>query len=372
MLAKIGQSVLRPSGFRIGLRQMSSRIEDARKVGALNQVTDNSESTLNQIFEKAAEYSPKDGVDWDISMEVIKRTENILPSHKPTKEELEDIRASRPTVSLASLVNESETLQKLVDLGVKLSYWDNSDKLGLAVKLDFDRDVAPVVRFLADFGVPHDKIGNVLTRGADLLETPEEDLMARTSYLISKKFTKDDIATIIVKDPHWLLFKVKGIDGRLGFLQKTFSLTGPEMRALVLRFPRLVTIRKLVDLITKKNFTFKEEMGFEKAEMKRMLLTQPEIYTGKSSDYMVQQFNLLHNEAGITHEVLAEFPTSLRRSPFVTGGRIQFLTYIKRDQFCPTLPNYVSPDILTDSPDEEFCEFLGCELDFFHKFLRTI
>ena len=31
-------------------------------------------------------------MDWDISMEVIKRTENILPSHKPTKEELEDIR----------------------------------------------------------------------------------------------------------------------------------------------------------------------------------------------------------------------------------------------------------------------------------------
>ena len=34
----------------------------------------------------------------------------------------------------------------MVDLGVALHMWDSRGHLGLAVKLDFDRDVAPLVR----------------------------------------------------------------------------------------------------------------------------------------------------------------------------------------------------------------------------------
>ena len=40
-----------------------------------------------------------------------KRSEEVLPDKKPTPEELESIRATKPVASLASLVNESPTLQ---------------------------------------------------------------------------------------------------------------------------------------------------------------------------------------------------------------------------------------------------------------------
>ena len=72
------------------------------------------------------------------------------------------VRAARPTQTLAALVQESSTLKKLVDLGVPLHLWDSNNQLSLAVKLDFDRDVAPVVRFLADVGIHPDMIGDIL------------------------------------------------------------------------------------------------------------------------------------------------------------------------------------------------------------------
>jgi hypothetical protein len=56
-------------------------------------------------------------------------------------------RATRPTMSLAALVNESPTLQQLVDLGVNLYTWEQKGQLGLATKLDFNTDVAPLVRY---------------------------------------------------------------------------------------------------------------------------------------------------------------------------------------------------------------------------------
>ena len=56
-------------------------------------------------------------------------------------------RASRPTMSLAALVNESPTLQQLIQLGVSLNIWEQQGQLGLATKLDFNTDVAPLVRY---------------------------------------------------------------------------------------------------------------------------------------------------------------------------------------------------------------------------------
>ncbi len=68
--------------------------------------------------------------------------------------------------------------------------------------------------------------GKTLTRCPALLEQSIQDLTARVSYLQSKKLTSEDILTIVGRMPKWLTFSVKGIDGRLGFLQKTFQLSG--------------------------------------------------------------------------------------------------------------------------------------------------
>jgi hypothetical protein len=49
-------------------------------------------------------------------------------------------------MSLAALVNDSTTLQRLIQLGVSLATWEQRGYTGLAAKLDFAADVAPLVR----------------------------------------------------------------------------------------------------------------------------------------------------------------------------------------------------------------------------------
>ena len=57
-------------------------------------------------------------------------------------------------------------------------------------------------------------------------------------------------------------------------------------------------------------------MGFEERECKRMLVAHPELYMQKYEDHLQKVFDVLHNEAGFSHETLARFPEALtaRRS----------------------------------------------------------
>ena len=119
-----------------------------------------------------------------------------------------------------------------MDLGVSLHTWEQNNHVDLAVKLDFVRDVAPVVRFLADVGVPHDRIGGVLTENPLLIEEEVGRLKTRVAYMGSKNFTEKSISKIITECPSWLSYPVKVIDSRLGFFQKSFGLTGDEGRIL--------------------------------------------------------------------------------------------------------------------------------------------
>ena len=74
-----------------------------------------------------AEESTQDTIDWNRAMDVIKRTEaDQLPQLRPDKAQLhEQLAVLNPTYSLTTLVNESDTLRKLVDLGVDLSQWES-------------------------------------------------------------------------------------------------------------------------------------------------------------------------------------------------------------------------------------------------------
>ena len=157
--------------YRLGLRQFSSSLlqhEENRpekfEVKLNNDNYSVSESDIEAMFDYSLENVENLSDHWDDAMEIIKKSEQVFPPHKPTEEELVNIRATQPTATLASLVNDSETLQRLVDLGVELHRWDKHGHLGLAAKLDFMRDVAPTVEFLADVGLQPSDIGNQLYR----------------------------------------------------------------------------------------------------------------------------------------------------------------------------------------------------------------
>jgi len=134
----------------------------------------------------------------------------------------------KKSFSLAPYVNESQTLRHLVMLGVNLSRIEDRD-INLAeklVRLDFERDVKPVLLFLHHCGVKECDIGECISRNAHLLCEPIDDMQVRVNYLESKKFSKELIARIVSKAPRVLTATTKATDAQLGYLQQNFMLSG--------------------------------------------------------------------------------------------------------------------------------------------------
>jgi len=332
-----------------------------------------SEHDIEEMFEYSAREVDDLSEHWEEAMSVVKKTEKIFPVPRKTEEDLLKIRAAQPTCTLASLVNQSETLQTLVDLGVQLHVWDKKGCLDLAAKLDFNRDIAPIIDFLTDIGVTIDNIGRILTYCPRICEEVEEDLKARVAYLLSKEFTPDEIATVVSSSPSWLTFSVRGIDARLGFFQKTFGFLGSEVRALTVSRPTLITWKGTPNSIKRNLFSYNEEMGFSKDELKEMVLKNPDILKVENELRILDQFECLHNEAKIPHEILVKFPESLLKPPVSTRARLKFLKALGRDQLDPEKPNFVTPAMLTVPSDEEFCQKTAkCSEELYDKFLRTL
>jgi len=332
-----------------------------------------SENDIEEMFEFSAREVGDLSDHWEEAMNVVEKTEQMFPIPKISEEDLLKIRATQPTCTLASLVNQSETLQTLVDLGVQLYVWDKKGCLDLAAKLDFNRDIAPIIDFLTEIGVTIDNIGRILTQCPRICEEREEDLKARVAYLLTKGFTPEEIATIVSNSPSWLTFSVRGIDARLGFFQKTFGFLGSEVRALTVSRPTLITWKGTPNSIKRNLFSYNEEMGFSKDELKEMVLKYPDILKVDNELKVLNQFECLHNEAKIPHEILVKFPESLLKSPVSTRSRLKFLEALGRDQLDPEKPNFVTPAMLTVPSDAEFCQKTAkCSEDLYDKFLRTL
>ena len=62
-----------------------------------------SEAEIQEMFEYAAEDVADISDNWDETMEVVRKTEQVFPLSKPSEEDLLQIRASQPTMTLTSL-----------------------------------------------------------------------------------------------------------------------------------------------------------------------------------------------------------------------------------------------------------------------------
>ena len=278
-----------------------------------------------------------------------------------------------PTLQLASLVQGSPTLQRLLDLGVDLHHWQRMGELGLAAKLhSFDQNVKPTLQFLLDCGVEAGAVGRVLSRAPGLLEEEVAVLASRVQYLTSKQFTQTEVGHILTAAPTWLLFSVRSIDARLGFFQKSLELSGPEVRKMAVAAPSLVTWGGTPTKVKEIMFSFNEEMGFSQTEVRQMVMDWPLLLRRQGSTELVKTFQLLHTEAGIPHSLLAAQPRCLTVSVLAVRARLAFLRCVKRYQFCPAQPGFISPALLACSSDPEFCQALGLPEELFDKFQRTL
>lgn len=97
----------------------------------------------------------------------------------PRKAEVGPLRPALPKKSgnLATYVNESELLKKLVQLGTDLSKVErNREVCNYLLQTDFNTGIQPYLEFLLEKGVDKAELGNCLTKNAALLQENLEDL----------------------------------------------------------------------------------------------------------------------------------------------------------------------------------------------------
>ena len=107
--------------FRLGVRFLSSVSESNNNSGAAQKfavkiksspATNITENEIDEMFEYSADTDDDIADSWDDAMNVVKTSEILFPPHKPSEEELGNIRAAQPSSTLVSLVNTSDTLQR--------------------------------------------------------------------------------------------------------------------------------------------------------------------------------------------------------------------------------------------------------------------
>ncbi|XP_040828549.1 transcription termination factor 3, mitochondrial [Ochotona curzoniae] len=273
--------------------------------------------------------------------------------------------------TLRDYVDHSETLQKLVLLGVDLSKIEkHPDVANLLLRLDFEKDITPILLFLKDVGVEDNQLGGFITKNSAIFSEDLENLKTRVAYLQSKNFTKADIAQMVRNAPFLLNFSVERLDNRLGFFQKELELSVKKTRELVVRLPRLLT--GSLEPVKENMKVYRLEFGFKHNEIQHMITRIPKMLTANKRK-LTETFDYVHNVMRIPHHLIVKFPQVFNTKFFKVKERHLFLAYLGRAQYDPAKPNYISLDKLVSIPDEIFCKELArASIQDFNKFLKTL
>lgn len=230
-------------------------------------------------------------IDWDAEIQEMysddeaKRNRSVLA---PVEDESEIYAEPmfRPTYHLAAYVTKSPTLQKLLKMGVNLHNFDRDIKKATFIaSLDFDRHIKEHITFLTEIGLSLPDISRILTYNPMILQQSLDDLRIRVNYLISKRFTPENVTQIVKHNIRWLNSSTAEIDARLGYFQKVFRLNGNEVRSVAVTGPKLITEdEKQISEIT---FSVKEECAFTHAEGKAILLKCPSVWLQRMYIYLI-------------------------------------------------------------------------------------
>ncbi|XP_038052068.1 transcription termination factor 3, mitochondrial-like [Patiria miniata] len=297
----------------------------------------------------------------------------LAPRETPTVLE-EFIQPYLPTESLtlATYVDHSPTLQKLVELGVDLSKVEKKAKIGnMLIKMDFDRHMKDKIILLHSVGMTSATgLGRFLTINPFFLTEDLENLKTRLRYLRSKKFSEDAITQVLNRAPYFLSFSVERVDSKLGFYQKELSLTGNELRNIITKTPKLVTFK--IQRVKENIFVCRQQLGFTTFELKNLILKEPKLLL-RGKEKLIGMFDYLHNHMGIPHKQILKNPTVFNGRVFRMQERHQFLRFHGRAQYDPTQPGYVALERLAKLPDDVFCqEIAKSSKEEYDNFLKTL
>ncbi|XP_026156212.1 transcription termination factor 3, mitochondrial [Mastacembelus armatus] len=275
------------------------------------------------------------------------------------------------STSLRDFVDKSETLSKLVQLGVNLWKLEQRPNVGsMLLRLDFNTDVAPRLLFLKDIGVEDSRFGYIITHNPFILTENLENLQARVNYLKSKKFSSGTVASMVSRAPYLLNFSVKRLDNRLGFYQKQLNISASNTRNIVARLPRLLC--GSLEPVKENLQVCKIQLGFKDNEIQHIVIAIPKVLTANKRK-LTQIFDFLHNTMKVPHHLIVKFPQVLNTKYLRIRERHLFLEYLGKAQYDPALPNYISLDKMVSLPDEIFCTQMAmATLEDFYLFQKTL
>ncbi|KAM6170928.1 transcription termination factor 3, mitochondrial [Erethizon dorsatum] len=343
----------------------SRRESSSARSALLPLVTEQSEKTLK-----------RPSFDSELSLEEeLDSLPPLSPLQPISEEEAIQIIADPPlppaSFTLQDYVDHSETLQKLVLLGVDLSKIEkHPDAANLLLRLDFEKDIKQILLFLKDLGLEDNQLGTFLTKNYAIFSEDLENLKIRVAYLQSKNFSKADIAQMVRNAPFLLSFSVERLDNRLGFFQKELELSVKKTRDLVVRLPRLLT--GSLEPVKENMKVYHLELGFKRNEIQHMITRIPKMLTANKRK-LTEIFDYVHNVMSIPHHVIVKFPQVFNTRLLKVKERHLFLAYLGRAQYDPAKPNYISLDKLVSVPDAVFCEAIAnASVQDFEKFLKTL
>ncbi|XP_061459504.1 transcription termination factor 3, mitochondrial [Rhineura floridana] len=332
----------------------------------LNQIPETNSSSLVEII------SNSDTKTLHIGLEDVLPTSAL---EEISEDEALQIVAEPPlpfeSFTLQDYVDRSETLQKLVLLGVDLSKVEKHSEAGqLLLRLDFEKDIRKIILFLKDVGLEDKQLGAFLTRNPYIFREDVEDLETRVAYLTSKKFCKEAIARMVSGAPYLLLFSVERLDNRLGFFQKELGLNTQKTRDIVTRLPRLLT--GSLEPIKENLKVYQLELGFSQNEIQHIVHRIPKTLSVNKKK-LTETFDYLHNIMGIPHSIMVHFPQVFNSKLLRIKERHMFLKLLGRAQYDPKQPSYISLEKLVSLPDDVFCtEVAKAAVQDFHIFLKTV
>ncbi|CAF1039172.1 unnamed protein product [Adineta ricciae] len=272
------------------------------------------------------------------------------------------------TFDLAYLINESETLKRFVEMGVDVYRWNQPNiKAKYVLTLNFERDCVQHLVFLNEIGIKNKSLAQFLSYNPWIFKESIDDLRVRINYLENKGFTSENIRDILLRAPFLLNLSTKTLDSKFNWFQRKFHLTNYDF---VLRAPKLLTL-PLQD-ISDTYFKMNTHLSFESTELDRLFNQYPKLFI---YDYKLIElnFDFLYNEMNLSRERLLDYPPVLKQSFQQLRTRCLYLKYVKRLQFDPTKPNFVSLKDLCMKTNELFCQHVTkTSLRHYLDFMKTL
>ena len=119
-------------------------------------------------------------------------------------------------------------------------------------------------------------------------------------------------------------------------------------------------------------FCLKEFMQYDEEAIRSALKAYPGLFL-KNYKLLQTNFNYFVQVMKLEPSQILTYPPMLQVPLITIKSRYAFLKHLKRDQFDPTKPNFVSFNNLLIPNDNEFCEkFAKTTITEYRKFLKTL